>query len=145
MQVTLDPEARAAAGVPPSSQTRIDALLEGLAAFARADRALELRGLCEVVERLPPGRRTAIEVHVGALDASDLHEASALEAAVRAKADAGLTCRVHVHADGDHNLVRGMRDRGELHRLLVELVGPTSPATAGIPDGFVGFEDCPDF
>ena len=174
--MTLEPRARAAAGLPPAS---FDSLLEGLAAFAAADGATELAGLDDIVCALPAdggaatgaagaARHTAIDVHVGALDAGDVAEAERLRAAVeahshpRAESSAArgvgvggggrrLSCNVHVHAGGDHNLVKGMRDAGELERLIRALVALPDERTEdggrhdALPEDFLGFADCPDF
>ena len=157
-QTTLDVSARAAAGLPSST---FDTLLEGLAAFARVG-CVELRGLDAVVEGLPPGQATDLELHVGSCDQGDVHEAERLKAAVDAHRERGelggvasrLTCRVVVHPGADHNLVVGLRDRGELHRLLEALVAGEEDGAKSkldmarpdrIPEHFDGFQDCPDF
>ena len=74
-RTTLDVSARAAAGLPSST---FDTLLEGLAAFARVG-CVELRGLDAVVEGLPPGQATDLELHVGSCDQGDVHEAERLK------------------------------------------------------------------
>ena len=67
-------------------------------------------------------------------------------------ADEAVRCSVKVHDGRDHNLVVEMRDSGELHDWLCQLVaaeGAEGGAAAGVeealPAKFVGFEDCPDF
>jgi hypothetical protein len=155
-QTTVNAAARAAARLPPAT---FDPLLEGLAAFARAEPRIELRGLDAVVGQLPPGHGTQLEVHVGGDDDGDVREAQLLCAAVDAYAQRAapserrVSCDVHIRPGGDHNLVVGMRDSGELQARLEALiqVDGTRDASAGawrpsvIREDFVGFENCPDF
>ena len=65
----------------------------------------------------------------------------------------GVACALTVHDGRDHNLVKEMRDEGELHELLRRVAGLASaPAAASeeeeesgaIAEGFVGFRDCGD-
>ena len=68
-----------------------------------------------------------------------------------------VSCELTVHPARDHNLVKEMRDEGELHALLQRVAGidalvttqmeaGTAPAESAtiLADGFVGFHDCGD-
>jgi len=155
-QVLIDASHRAALALPPAP---FDKLLTTLHATSAAVGA-PLTSLAECVEAAPCGCTTAIEVHAGATEDGDVREAQLLVQAVderRRRLGGGegeLSCALTLHDGRDHNLVKEMRDAGELHDLLrrvagLELDAPPTAAepqpSAGIAAGFVGFEDCGDF
>ena len=123
--------------------------------------------MVECVSAAPVGCATAIEVHAGALEEGDVYEARLLAAAVeqrraaemafrtpqraelegvRRESGGGLACSLTVHPGRDHNLVKEMRDLGELQALLQRVAGLAGGFSdnEGITDDFVGFRDCGD-
>ena len=139
-QVLLEPAARAAAGLPDDAP--FDPLLRGLsAAGAAAD--FPLVSLVDAVSAADAPAHTRLEVHVGSGAPADVVEAELLRAAAGDE-----RCTITLHEGRDHNLVTDMRDAGELdallHRIATEGDGD-GDGGAAIPEGFTGFDDCPDF
>jgi hypothetical protein len=153
-QVLIDTRERTQLRLPPAP---FDSLLRALAVLsAAAD--VPYPSLAECVEAAPATCTTAIELHAGSTEAGDVYEAEMLAAAVAAShaAGGGVSCRLTVHEGRDHNLVKEMRDEGELHALLRRVAGVETAeagaareagaraAAVGIDANFVGFHDCGD-
>ena len=123
-QVLLAPAARKGAQL---DSMHFDDLLSWLHVVGSVE-GFALTPLDEAAARAAPtGRRTTrIEVHVGAAEAGDVHEAELLIGAVNGRrrtgggtdGDGGLCAMMQVHPNRDHNLVVALRDSGELHRML---------------------------
>ena len=164
-QVIIDAADREARELPHAP---FDGLLRTLATLAPVA-GVPTPSLVECALAAPSHCRTAIELHAGTADPGDVYEALLLEAAVAQRrhtgagsttmnaadtadtaADAAVSCVLNVHEGRDHNLVKEMRDAGELHELLQRIAGVGAAAAQGdgatstIVDGFVGFRDCGD-
>ena len=83
---------------------------------------MPLTSLLQCVHDAPHDCLTRIELHAGAAEEGDVREAEMLAAAVAERrahrGESGVACELTVHAGRDHNLVKEMRDAGELHALL---------------------------
>ena len=122
-QALIDSTARTEADLPTMP---FDELLRHLKRVLWME-GVKMTSLVESVSNCAPDACTSIEIHVGGNEAGDIREAEMVNAAVDARGNEGLvSCQVHIHRGQDHGLVRAMRDTGELHELLVRLVGSTS-------------------
>ena len=118
-QVLLEPAARKAANLDPM---HFDELLSWLQVVGQAEH-FSLLSLTDAARGASPGCTTHVQLHVGASEAGDVHEAELLLAAIdetRAsmRNGAGPTASLRVHPNRDHNLVVRLRDSGELHDML---------------------------
>ena len=143
-------------------QQPFDGLLNTLVETTQNAAGIPLTSLIECVASAPDSCNTLVEMHVGRLEEGDVREAKMLQAAVDGRrcsssggggGGGGVACALTVHDGRDHNLVKEMRDDGELHELLRRVAGLASaPAAASedakesgaIAEGFVGFRDCGD-
>ena len=121
-----------------------DGLLRTLRTTADAA-GVPLPSLDDCVRDASPSCSTSIELHAGSLEVGDVAEAMLLVDAVEARSRSGLSCTLTVHEGRDHNLVKEMRDEGELHSLLRRVAGLTRESEGDeISEEFVGFQDCGD-
>lgn len=107
-----------------------------------------LMSLVDAVQAAGSHTKTRLEVHVGSKEPEDIQEARLLKDAVeRTQAATGndLSMDLKVHEGLDHNLVRNLKQTGQLHELLQRFAGPAVVDADGIPEDFVGFKDCGDF
>ncbi len=152
-QVMLDAARRASVRSELAlPEAPFDGLLRTLSALGSAT-GVPTPSLLECVEAAPRGCRTAIELHAGTAAPGDLYEAWRLAGAVEARAAAEpgveVSCTLTVHEERDHNLVKEMRDAGELHELLQRVAGVGAirhcdamghnAARSVMRDDFVGF------
>ena len=119
-QVLLDPAARKAALL---DVMHFDDVLSWLKVVGGVE-GFELTPATDAAKAARRGCATHIEIHVGASEQGDLHEAELVVAAVdeqrRKNGRGGPTANLRVHANRDHNLVVALRDEGSLHEMLCE-------------------------
>ncbi|KAL3908612.1 MAG: hypothetical protein SGPRY_009729, partial [Prymnesium sp.] len=108
-------------------------------------RAVERAHTSEAASGHEGGEATAGREGIGSWESGEKSHPGSRVAEIVAK---GPRCDVIVHPGRDHNMVVDMRDSGELHTLLCSLqdtAGRKSRPEVSLPEGFVGFHDCPDF